>query len=1072
MANYTSIKNIIQEVVRTNDLHEITGANLQMVLLGMINAVDSNNEDDYTLIRQSINTLAQYVNSADNTIRSSIANLLNYVNAQDNDIRSEINSLANSLNSAKFGYNVSVFGLVAGVHTLATAVKNVPSEYRFGGQKITFKTDAGWVTYQNTSLTIGDYEDVDNWVLDSGTTVEGDVTITNNPDYEDLTQNEGGQLKFADKEYNSASYSGLGRVYLRKNIVGGVNTLTQAMLPDANTIYIIQYDYVLSSDITMPTNCILKFDGGSVSGEYIISNGTIVLGNYIDSISNLNGEFITEDYLKQMGVSKNLSGFTIVKNGAELTAALSSPSPSCNVIFLLGDVFIISSTVTVTFTGSVVPYPNYHPQVIAGANVVNDYTQDANNTDYLVANMPNMGSGRHFYLFDGEGKNIEVQKLSDVIGTTPQAVGNITKSNSIVKILMDSRTAQVLANKSQDELKYCVLLINAGFTTVQLDKLYTDNDYIYGEFWQYEYWTEFYNYERSAYNVYAVYDIFNVPFYGGGKAFIDSNKNLHISKGNAGMTILGKMERVFDVNSTSASPLTFNGITFKGGGANTYFDGGTSSYKNFINCTFENVLTCYNTSTTPDSANILFDGCTFSNIGGTCLYLAGTDNIVRNCTFNKVGLFKKRANCIEAKGYNMLIENNYFCDFSYSAIWTGGADYNSCIIRRNIVEQKFFKSNPQKYVLRDAGGIYVLTQNANVQIIENIVRHIVCPPSGSLTYDNRGIYLDNGAYNVTVSGNIVYDTAGIALDSRYVSSMENSNINNVFNYNIIYGTTRLQGNPSATDSQKITVTENILSNEFNVTTNEYVKNGLNYFTGMSIVDDVVNCNYAEAASGWAKANVKVTTVPFRIAKNSVFFTIEQNASIKKAFYCPSMPHRKTEGGSGIYYATYKIYMSTTYESFTGSCYTLNVIFNIKNGRAALIEPTGLITNQYINGASLVKVTTQSISDANSSNKGFLLNMSFKGDNNRGTYCTVILESIASTNRYLPCSTYLIAEDAANDASVEVITVPTKRGATTDRPVFTSYINSMYIGYEYYDETLNKPVFYNGSAWIDATGATV
>lgn len=264
MADYTSIKNIIQSVVKTNGEQEITGANLQMVLLGMINAVDSNNEDDYTLIRQSINTLAQYVDGADNTIRSSIANLLNYVNAQDNDIRSEINSLANSLNSAKFGYNVSVFGLVAGVHTLATAVKNVPSEYRFGGQKITFKTDAGWVTYQNTSLTIGDYEDVDNWVLDSGTTVEGDVTITNNPDYEDLTQNEGGQLKFADKEYNSASYSGLGRVYLRKNIVNGVNTLTQAMMSDANTIYIIQYDYTLGDNITVPDNCVLEFEGGSI----------------------------------------------------------------------------------------------------------------------------------------------------------------------------------------------------------------------------------------------------------------------------------------------------------------------------------------------------------------------------------------------------------------------------------------------------------------------------------------------------------------------------------------------------------------------------------------------------------------------------------------------------------------------------------------------------------------------------------------------------------------------------------------------------------------------------------------
>lgn len=306
MADYTSIKNIIQEVVKTNNLNEITGANLQMVLLGMINAVDSNNEDDYTLIRQSINTLAQYVDSADNTIRSSIANLLNYVNAQDSDLRSEINSLANSLNSAKFGYNVSVFGLVAGVHTLATAVKNVPPAYRFGGQKITFKSDTGWVTYQNTSLTIGDYEDVDNWVLDSGTTVEGDVTITNNPDYEDLTQDEQNRLKFADKEYNTASFTGLGRVYLRKNIVGGVNTLTQAMISDANTIYHIQYDYVLGEDITVPENCVLEFEGGSISASG--SNDTITGNNtQLSCVDNclrvkLSGTFKNPIYVEWFGI--------------------------------------------------------------------------------------------------------------------------------------------------------------------------------------------------------------------------------------------------------------------------------------------------------------------------------------------------------------------------------------------------------------------------------------------------------------------------------------------------------------------------------------------------------------------------------------------------------------------------------------------------------------------------------------------------------------------------------------------------------------------------------------------------
>jgi hypothetical protein len=40
-------------------------------------------------------------------------------------------------------------------------------------------------------------------------------------------------------------YNGKGRVVLKKNTVSNVNTLTQAMINTANTIYVIQYDYVL-----------------------------------------------------------------------------------------------------------------------------------------------------------------------------------------------------------------------------------------------------------------------------------------------------------------------------------------------------------------------------------------------------------------------------------------------------------------------------------------------------------------------------------------------------------------------------------------------------------------------------------------------------------------------------------------------------------------------------------------------------------------------------------------------------------------------------------------------------------
>ena len=105
------------------------------------------------------------------------------------------------------------------------------------------------------------------------------------PDNEDIDLNASDQLQLANKLYDVSAFSGLGRVYLRKNIVtlGGVgkNVLTQAMVNTANTIYHIQYDYDLNGQtITLPAGCVLMFDGGSVkngilSGVLVTSSGKI-----------------------------------------------------------------------------------------------------------------------------------------------------------------------------------------------------------------------------------------------------------------------------------------------------------------------------------------------------------------------------------------------------------------------------------------------------------------------------------------------------------------------------------------------------------------------------------------------------------------------------------------------------------------------------------------------------------------------------------------------------------------------------------------------------------------------------
>ena len=57
----------------------------------------------------------------------------------------------------------------------------------------------------------------------------------------------------------------------------GNGQLSQSHFNNANTIYVIKYDFTLVGNISMKENCVLKFLGGS------FSNGTLV-PNTLDSV--------------------------------------------------------------------------------------------------------------------------------------------------------------------------------------------------------------------------------------------------------------------------------------------------------------------------------------------------------------------------------------------------------------------------------------------------------------------------------------------------------------------------------------------------------------------------------------------------------------------------------------------------------------------------------------------------------------------------------------------------------------------------------------------------------------------
>lgn len=202
--------------------------------------------------------------------------------------------------------------------TLVEAIQTIPIVQRKEGLVITFlDTENNWRIYQfrgsllqfnNETLWV-DLYDFSPYIIDPIL-----------PDEEDITQSaidEQGNtyLSLKDRTYNPSEFSGKGYKILRKNIIEiedanfnkvNKNILTQDMINEPNTVYEIRYDFNLNdAEITIPENCVLKFNGGS------LSNGTIN-GNYAKvETETLDNSLINIKYTSPVNFNRNLTYYII-----------------------------------------------------------------------------------------------------------------------------------------------------------------------------------------------------------------------------------------------------------------------------------------------------------------------------------------------------------------------------------------------------------------------------------------------------------------------------------------------------------------------------------------------------------------------------------------------------------------------------------------------------------------------------------------------------------------------------------------------------------------------------------------
>ena len=195
--------------------------------------------------------------------------------------------------------------------SLEEAIKLIPSRARKEGQVITFSDiENHWYIYQFKG-TLNQWNILDQW----SDLFKDNYVNSILPDEEDLTksspdENGNSYLSFKDKRYNKLDFSGLGRVYLRKNIVNGKNILIQDIMGKENTRYIIQYDYDLDgSTLSIPEGSVLDFQGGSFKNGTIIGNNTIIVNGDYQIFGNgitIDGTWVNPFTLEQFGANTNL----------------------------------------------------------------------------------------------------------------------------------------------------------------------------------------------------------------------------------------------------------------------------------------------------------------------------------------------------------------------------------------------------------------------------------------------------------------------------------------------------------------------------------------------------------------------------------------------------------------------------------------------------------------------------------------------------------------------------------------------------------------------------------------------
>lgn len=225
------------------------------------------------------------------------------------------------------------------------------------------------------------------------------------------------------------------------------------------------------------------------------------------------------------------------------------------------------------------------------------------------------------------------------------------------------------------------------------------------------------------------------------------------------------------------------------------------------------------------ASSVTLSDCLFTGLHSDVIVLDGVDQVVvKDCLFreNYLGCIRVEASSrevdvdhnrfidnglrmsntplVQSMGVDCRIRNNYFEDFSYSAIGVGihytmdDIHGTSTLVENNeICMSPAFRSGVFRELV-DAGAIYIWTQNQGTKVRGNYIHDLAGP------HGNRGILADDGAIHVEISdnhilriqdGNCIELRRCFRIQHRKTSKVRRANVGNRIHDNVVDGRIRV-----------------------------------------------------------------------------------------------------------------------------------------------------------------------------------------------------------------------------------------------------------------------------------------